>query len=134
MTTKKNRRKFLQTAGALTLGATLAPMWACKNTTESATTAATDMVKSAMNGSLDKFGIQLYTLRDVIPAAPKVTLQTLSEYGFKQLEGYETGDVTMFQNMPHLEFKKYISDLGMEMVSSHCNISENFEQKAAQGN
>ena len=132
MTTKNNRRKFLQTAGALTIGATVAPMWACKNTAESATTAATDMVKSAVTGSLDKFGIQLYTLRDVIPKDPKATLKTLSEYGFNQIEGYETGDVSIFQNMPHLEFKKYISDLGIDMVSTHCNINENFEEKAAQ--
>ena len=134
MANKNNRRTFLQTAGALTIGATIAPLWACKNIGASGDGASLDdqLLEAVNRGSLDKFGIQLYTLRDVIPNDPKGTLKTLSEYGYQQIEGYETDKVTIFQNMPHLEFKKYISDLGINMVSSHCNINEDFEKKAAQ--
>ena len=38
----------------------------------------------------------------------------------------------MFWNMGHKDFKMYLDDLGMTMVSSHCNINENFVEKAAQ--
>ncbi len=129
---QKKRRNFLQTAGLMTAGSILLPHWACssssgENGTQTGETEEMEMVK----GSLDKFGIQLYTLRDVINDDPKATLKQLSTFGFKQIEGYE-GELGMFWGMKNTEFKKYTDDIGLEMVSSHCNIYEDFEEKAAQ--
>lgn len=115
------RRTFLQTAGILTAGALLAPQWAC----------STAKMVGAGKGSLDKFGIQLYTLRDVIPADPKGTLAKVASFGYNQIEGYE-GDQGMFWGMKNTEFKSYLDGIGLNMVSSHVNINENFEEKAAQ--
>lgn len=127
------RRTFLQTAGILTAGSLLAPQWACKSATKETATAATTTpaVKAAVKGSLDKFGIQLYTLRDIIPADPKGTLAKVASFGYNQIEGYE-GKQGMFWGMKNTEFKSYLDGIGLNMVSSHVNINENFEEKAAQ--
>ena len=34
--------------------------------------------------------------------------------------------------MSHTDFKKYMDELGISMVSSHCDINKDFEKKAAQ--
>jgi len=133
--TKNNRRKFLQAAGLFTAGTLVAPMWGCKEASTAAkegVAAATDAAISMVKGSLDKYGIQLYTLRDVIFDDPKATIKSVAEYGFNQLEGFETDKNTIWWNMPPKDFKMYLDDLGTEMVSSHCNINEGFEEKAAQ--
>jgi sugar phosphate isomerase/epimerase len=49
--------------------------------------------------------------------------------GYKQIESYE-GDKGMFWGMTNIEFKKYMDDLGMKIVSSHCDTSKDFERKA----
>jgi sugar phosphate isomerase/epimerase len=38
----------------------------------------------------------------------------------------------MFWGMTNKEFKKYMDELGLTIVSSHCNINSDFETKAAQ--
>lgn len=77
------------------------------------------------------FGIQLYTLRDVLPQDPKGVLTQLASFGYKQIESYE-GDKGMFWGMTNMEFKKLMDDLGMKIVSSHCDINKDFERKAAE--
>lgn len=129
---KNERRAFLQTVGVLTAGSIMLPQWACTNaSTNTANAATTESAAVVAKPSLDKFGIQLYTLRDDIPKDPKGILKQLASFGFNQIEGFE-GDQGMFWNMPHTEFKSYLDGIGLEMVSSHCNIYEDFEKKAAQ--
>ena len=77
------------------------------------------------------FGLQLYSLRDDLPKDPKGILKQVSTFGYKQIEGYE-GPMGMFWNMKHTEFKKYMDDLGLNMISSHCDWQKDFETKAAQ--
>jgi len=77
------------------------------------------------------FGIQLYTLRDIIGKDTKDVLQKLSSFGYKQIEGFE-GAKGLFWGMGHKEFKSYLDSLGLSMVSSHCDYKKDFEQKAAQ--
>jgi sugar phosphate isomerase/epimerase len=130
---KNDRRKFLQVAGTLTAGAFLFPQLACNDSkpmTDTPTTPAPETTEIP-RGSLDKFGIQLYTLRDDMPKDPKGILKQIASFGFQQIEGYE-GDQGMFWDMGHLEFKKYLDSLGLNMVSSHCDIKKDFEVKAAQ--
>lgn len=130
---KRNRRHFIQTAGALTAGSIILPHWACSGN-EKKTMPTEEIAESTTNtikGDIGDFGIQLYTLRDVIEPDPKATLKALSDYGYRQIESYE-GAQGIFWNMKNTEFQKYLADLGMSMVSTHCNINENFEEKAAQ--
>ena len=130
---KNNRRTFLQQAGLVTAGSALLPFWACQSGTQqkTASTPAAPAEVTTSTPSLDKFGIQLYTLRDVIQEDPKAIIKEIASYGFRQIESYD-GKKGMFWDMPHTDFKMYLDDLGVTMVSSHCNINKDFETKAAQ--
>jgi sugar phosphate isomerase/epimerase len=80
---------------------------------------------------LPAFGIQLWTLREDMGKDAKGTLQKVSSYGYKQIESFE-GRGGMFWGMGNKDFKKYMDDLGMSIISSHCDNTRNFEQKAAE--
>lgn len=75
------------------------------------------------------FGIQLYTLRDVIAADPKAVLKQLAEFGYGQIESYE-GPMGMFWGMTNAAFKSYLDGIGLDMVASHVNMNEDLVRKA----
>ena len=81
------------------------------------------------NESLKEFGLQLYTLRDDMPKDPKGILKQVASMGYKQVESFEDDALGMFWGMKNTEFKKYLDDIGLVIVSSHCDIDKNFEQK-----
>lgn len=126
-----NRRNFIRTAGAMSAGALILPQFGCGGGKTASEAGAETAAASATAPSLDAFGIQLYTVRDVIPSDPKGVMKQLAGFGYKQFEGYE-GPQGMFWGMTHTEFKTYMDELGVNFVSSHCNVNENFEQKCAQ--
>ena len=51
--------------------------------------------------------------------------------GYKQVEGYER-DKGIFWGMSNTDFKKYLDEIGLTMISSHCDTSKDFERKAAE--
>ncbi|AXY76787.1 sugar phosphate isomerase/epimerase [Paraflavitalea soli] len=110
-----NRRQFLKTGGvfasALAMGST------------------TDLF--AAYKPLKQFGLQLYTLRDELPKDPQGVLKQVASFGYKQIEGYE-GSKGIYWGMSNKEFKKFADDLGITMISTHCDINTNFERKAAE--
>src|SRR5688572_21939610 len=65
-----------------------------------------------------------------MPKDPKGVLKQVASYGYKQIEGYE-GAKGMFWGMTPADFKKYMDDLGLDFMASHCDIDKNFEQKVA---
>lgn len=93
--------------------------------------------RSALLGSrelykkIPAFGIQLWTVKEDMGANAKDTLQKISTYGYKLIESFE-GKQGMFWGWKNTEFKKYMDDLGMHIVSSHCNNTVDFERKAAE--
>jgi len=116
-----HRREFIKLSAALGSGAVLSgiagPLTGCASVTKS---------------SIDKnFGLQLWTLRDVLPADPKGVLTKVASYGYKQIESFE-GQKGMFWGMKNTEFKKLMDDLGMKIVASHCDIKKDFDRKAAE--
>ncbi|HEX2609017.1 MAG TPA: sugar phosphate isomerase/epimerase [Flavisolibacter sp.] len=118
------RRKFIKLSAALGAGVVLQSMstglLGC-NTAKNA---------SGTQG-IGPFGLQLYTLRDDLTKDPKGVLKQVSQFGYKQLEGYE-GPQGLFWNMTPAAFKSYLDSLGMTMVSSHCDYTKDFERKAEQ--
>jgi len=82
-------------------------------------------------GTIKDLGIQLYSVRDDLPNDPKGVLKQLASFGYKTIESYE-GQQGMFWGMSHTDFKKYVSDLGMTIISSHCDFRKDFERKAAE--
>ena len=108
------RREFLKLTGNIATGLVLAPL-GCK-------------LMNKESGDIKNFGLQLYTLRDVLPNDPKGVLKEVSLYGYKQIESYE-GPKGMFWGMSNTEFKNFMDDLGMAIVSSHCDINKDFQKK-----
>jgi sugar phosphate isomerase/epimerase len=80
---------------------------------------------------IERFGLQLYTLRDDMPKDPRGILKQVASFGYKQIESYEGGQ-GMFWGMGHKGFKQYMDELGMSIVSSHCDMNKDFERKAAE--
>jgi len=116
-----NRRLFVRNATlAATAGLSL-PLLSKAVSTPSIAAAAAPL----------PFGIQLWTVKEDLTANAKDTLAKLAAYGYNQVESFEGGK-GMFWGWKHTEFKKYMDDLGMKIVSSHCNHLVNFEQKAAE--
>lgn len=110
-----SRRKFLKAGGMLATGVL-----------------AGSKLANAWSGSrISTFGLQLYSLRAELPNDPKGVLKQVASFGYKQVESFE-GTKGMFWGMTNTDFKKYMDDLGMSIISSHCNINADFEKKAAQ--
>ena len=115
-----DRRKFIQLTGGITSGLALSSF------------AGTSFFDTEMESKkLKKFGLQLYSLRDDLPKDPKGVLKQVASFGYKQVEGFE-GSMGMFWGMSNTDFKKYMDDLGMNFISSHCNVTKDFEKKAAE--
>lgn len=131
------RREFLRLTGNLAAGLAIVPL-ACNSSGDSkeSESASSDSASketptiAAAPAALTAFGLQLYTLRDDLPKDPKGVLKQVASFGYKQIESYEGKD-GMFWGMSNTDFKKYMDELGMVIVSSHCDISKDFEKKAA---
>ncbi len=115
-----NRRDFIKTVGLASAALTL-PFVGKTNLLEG----------FGAGKKLDSFGLQLWTVKEDMEANAKATLAKLAKYGYKQIESFE-GKQGMYWGMKNTEFKKYMDDLGMKIVSSHCNYKDDFERKAAE--
>lgn len=80
---------------------------------------------------LPAFGLQLWTVKEDMGADAKGTLAKVAADGYNQIESFE-GPKGMFWGWKNTEFKKYMDDLGMKIVSSHCDNTKDFERKAAE--
>jgi sugar phosphate isomerase/epimerase len=88
----------------------------------------------AMASKSNPFGIQLWSVKQALGKDPLGVLKQLSANGYKKIESFE-GPMGMFWGMKNTEFKKVMDDLGMNIVSSHCNDTgdlKSFERKAAE--
>lgn len=87
----------------------------------------------AMAAKNPQFGIQLWSVKQALEKNPVAVLKQIAANGYTKIESFE-GAKGMFWGMKNTEFKKVMDDLGMNMVSSHCNDTGNlttFEMKAA---
>src|SRR6476646_1208702 len=110
------RREFIKMGSTLVASFALAPL-------------AGKFLNEDENAKLDKFGIQLWTVKNALGKDPQGVLKQLSEDGYKQIESFE-GSKGIFWGMSNTDFKKYMDDLGMTIISSHSNINKDFEKKA----
>ena len=117
-----NRRKFIKQTACITSGFALASL-------AGNGLFGTDLFEEKKK--LKAFGLQLYTLRNDLPKDPKAVLKQVASFGYKQIESYEGKD-GMFWGMGNTAFKNYMVELGMTIVSSHCNIKKDFERKASE--
>ncbi|MFI5186004.1 MAG: sugar phosphate isomerase/epimerase family protein [Chitinophagales bacterium] len=108
------RREFLKIGGSLAAAFAVTPKLFSMETE---------------TAKLAKFGIQLWTVKTALGKDPQGILKQLSDDGYKQIESFE-GSKGMFWGMSNTDFKKYVDDLGITIISSHCNIQKDFEKKA----
>jgi len=81
-------------------------------------------------GKARSYGIQLYSLRDIMPADPLGIIKKLSEAGYTSIESYE-GEQGVYWGKSPKEFASFLKSSGLTMPSFHCNVFENFEKKVA---
>ncbi len=124
-----SRRKFFQYAGAAAAGALILPNWGCKS--DGTTNGEAAKEAPAVTGSLAQYGLQLWSVRDDMAKDPKGTLKQVASFGYKQIESFE-GEKGMYWGMTNKEFKAYMDELGMTIVSSHCDAKKDLEKKAAE--
>ena len=109
-----SRRRFIINTGLLAVG----------------TAMGSDLL-AGTSKKANAFGIQLWTLRDIIGADTPGVLKQLSGFGYSFIEGFE-GPKGIFWGMGNKEFKTYLDSIGMSMVSTHFNMNQDLEKKAAQ--
>lgn len=112
-----DRKKFLQMSSGAACSVALASCAIGKS--------------SGNKGTIKSLGIQLYSLRDDMPKDTKGVLKKLSTYGYKEVESYE-GPKGIFWGFGNQDFKKYLDELGLTILSSHCDFRNDFERKAAE--
>jgi sugar phosphate isomerase/epimerase len=87
--------------------------------------------KTSVSGEIFKdFGIQLWTLRDVINDNPKDIITQVGKMGFTQIESFE-GKEGIFWGMKPKEFQGFLQDQNLKFVSAHCDWTKDLQQKAA---
>lgn len=122
---KNQRRKFIQTSAMFGLGAAVMPLQFCSAPKKE------NVVAELAKSKLDKFGIQLYSVKEDMALDPQATMRSLAGFGYKQFEGFDGGKGILWGMQPS-EFKSLLSDTGATMIASHANVFENLETQAAQ--
>ena len=132
---KYNRRLFLRNSGLFASGIALAGIGCASPSGENGetdTAKTSDTTSTAVaEQAIGQFGLQLYTLRDDLPKDPKGVLKQIADMGYKQIESYE-GPKGLWWGMTNKELKSYLDELGLVMISSHCDFKKDFDRKAAE--
>ncbi len=116
-----NRRNFIQKAGyAAATPFLFSELIACSTASKSGESDSLKVTTAVVEPGLNIFGIQLWTVKEDMAKDAKATLKAMASYGYKQIESCDTGK-GIFWGMTAADFKKYIDDLGISMVSSHCS-------------
>lgn len=108
-----NRRDFLKQTSALSAGIALTP----------------SLFTEAK--PIKKFGIQLYSVRDLMPKDAKGTMKKLAEMGYTQFESY--GGPDFLWGMSPKECKTFLGDMGVKMVSTHFDMNKDLDKNIERG-
>lgn len=114
--TMQNRRNFLKQASLLAAGSLVAPHLFSSN--------------GIMSLGNKNIGLQLYSLRAMVnKEGIQAVLEAVAKIGYKNLEtaGYNDGKI---YGLAPADFKKRVTDLGMECTSAHLGQSYSKETDA----
>lgn len=108
------RRKFIKQSSLAIAGAVL----------------ASNKIFATTNAGSHTLGIQLYSVRDDMKKDPAGTLKQLAAMGYKDVEhaGYED---RKFYGYSPADFKKFLNDIGLNMVSGHSYLGAKAWDKSA---
>lgn len=79
---------------------------------------------------IDPFGVQLFSVRSLLPKDPKGVMTELAKMGYKQFESFD-GPSGFLWGMEPKEIKTFLNGLGVKMVSTHFDFkgaAENSEK------
>lgn len=62
---------------------------------------------------------------------PVATIKSLAGFGYRQVEGFDGGRGILWGMQP-AAFRSLMTEIGSQMVASHCNVFENLETQAEQ--
>ena len=99
-----SRRTFIKQVGLATAGAALLPYYACSP------------------ASAQAVGIQLYTLREVLPKDVKGVIKKVAEAGYKQVETYGYTAETGYWGLDAKTFKALLDENGLKAPSGHFGL------------
>lgn len=125
--TMTNRRKFIQMSAILGAGALL-PLQFC-NPKREESKRSTEASIGSSEGTLNDFGLQLYSVKENMAQDAKETIRAIAGFGYTQIEGFDGGK-GIFWGMSNKDFKSFVDDLGLDFIASHCNTFENLEKLA----
>jgi sugar phosphate isomerase/epimerase len=115
------RRLFLSNAAMAMAGAAVVGCGKKEATSEG----SSDTTKTAVNPtpSQKAYGLQLYTLRDILKDNAKVkdTVRQLVDWGYNEFEAYGYSKGNIF-GMTYKEFTDYVKSLGAKVTSAHYDI------------
>lgn len=104
-----NRRDFFKSTAAIAFGSGIS-----------------STLISCSGNKLDAFGLQLYSVKELMQKDPKDTLKQLASFGYKQIESFG-GASGMCFGMKPAEFRSYLQDLNLTPVSSHFGLNDPLE-------
>jgi sugar phosphate isomerase/epimerase len=116
MKTKQTRRDFLRVSATGALGAILISKSNFK------TFGATASRSTVTDLKTFGVGLQLYTIRDAMKKDVPGSLKQVTDIGYKYLEMADYSNGKFYGYSP-ADFKKLVTDLGMEVISSHAGVS-----------
>jgi sugar phosphate isomerase/epimerase len=115
------RRLFLSSAAMAIAGTAIV---GCGKK-ETATGVSSDTTKTAIDPTPTNkaYGLQLYTLRDILKDNAKVkdTVKQLVDWGYNEFEAYGYSKGNIF-GMTYKEFTEYVKSLGAKVTSGHYDI------------
>jgi len=115
---KHNRRRFLNHTLMLGSGLLLSRT-------------ALGAIGSIYQGVARSYGIQLYSLRDILAKDPFGYIKKLQQAGYASIESYE-GPMGVYWGKTPKEFAALLRDTGLTMPSIHCNVFDSFDRKVAE--
>ena len=116
MKTKQSRRDFLRVSATGALGAILISKSNWKTVGSPASNSTVVDLKTF------GIGLQLYTVRDAMKKDVPGTLKQVSDIGYKYVEMADYANGKFYGYAP-ADFKKLVTGLGMEVLSSHAGVS-----------
>lgn len=108
-----NRRNFIKQSAMLSAGVILTP----------------SLITEAK--PIKKFGVQLYSVRDLMPKDAKGTMKKLAEMGYTQFESY--GGPDFLWGMAPKECKTFLADMGVKMISTHFDMNKDLDKNIERG-
>ena len=116
-----NRRHFLRAAGSVAAAGLILPSISCSNSTNSEGSSA------AEGQPLSDFGVQLYSVRDLIEADPKGVMTQLAKLGFTKFESY-AGKQGFLWGMTPAEYSSFMGEIGVNTMSTHCDTTKDLQK------